>query len=258
MGSNKNIRYINWEKETIQDPNQTWVLPQIAAYVGSHWPLVRNVHEQVSPTLTLKGWKEVVGRGELTLGGDPLSLQGVTNLIKWINLSPRGEVLGSGLKQTSREGIRWSAPVPLMLSFWKEFRGVAYSSWDWKDPQMMWFVDRDVLEWVNWTGEVVWSDVDLLQFRVGALEVKTGKQQGKARKPESCSQVYGVADPEFKTLPRLMKLALTQLWCFHPSLRHHLMITDRTNLDVHPPPLVDSEVFDKPVETIKSSSPWDL
>jgi hypothetical protein len=187
-----------------------------------------------------------------------LSLGSVKAVIKWLTTSPRGDLL-TGMTQTRDQGVRWSAPVPLVLSAFKEFRGVGYSSWDWTDTNMTTLVDKDITEWSGYFGTPQpWSLEDLIQFRVGALEVKSGKYQGTVRKPESTSQVYGVTDPDFKKLPRLMKLALTQLWCFHPRVRTELMITDHMNLDSHPQPLVDGEVLQVKSSKPTEPSPWDV
>lgn len=250
----RSIRYINWETERVQPGNETWVLPQITAQIGSHWPLVRDL-KGVSPTLTLRGWITLAKNSDLTLDGSAVTPQGLKNLLGWLNTTPRGQILGA-LKQTG-DGVRWSAPTPLVLSAFKEFREVQYSEWDWGDPNMKELVDGDIWEWSKlfWIPQP-WGSDELTQFRVGALEVKSGRQQGTHRKPESCSQVYGVTDPEFKILPRLMKLSLVQLWCFHPRVRTPLMITNHMNLDNPPPPLVDSEILSSP--TPQTSSVWDV
>lgn len=253
----KSIRYINWETEHIQPGNEYWILPQIAAGIGSSWPLVKD-GELYSPTQTIKRWASLANSGELELDGVCVSLGSVRAIIKWLTTSPRGDIL-TGMTQTRDQGVRWSAPVPLVLSFFKEFRGVKYSSWNWTDPNMAQLVDKDMYEWSQFFGvPQPWDQEQLLQFRVNALEVKSGKHQGTVRKPESTSQVYGVTDPEFKRLPRLMKLSLCQLWCFHPTVRTNLMITDHMDLDNHPQPLVDSEVLHKPSTKPTEPSPWDV
>lgn len=229
------------------------------AHIGSHWPIIK-VGETYSPTETIKAWAVLANRGGLEVEGTILTLGSVRAIVKWLTTSPRGDIL-TGMTQTKDQGVRYSAPVPLVLSAFKEFRGVGYNSWDWKDSNMSVLVDRDILEWSEYFYyPQVWSVEDLLQFRVGALEVKSGKQQGTVRKPESTSQVYGVTDPDFKRLPRLMKLSLTQLWCFHPRVRTNLMITNHMDLDSHPQPLVEDEVFQAKgtQPTITTTSPWDV
>lgn len=263
MTKAKSIKYINWGKDTIDPANAGWILPQVLASIGNYWPIAKGEDGLYSFTETLRLWKKTVQSGGLDLDGAVLDLNGVTALMKYLTLAPRGEVVGS-LRQTSPEGIRYSAPVPLILSAWKQYREVAYGRWNWTDPNRRFFLDHDLLEWSNHFGDQVpWDVESLLQFRVTALEVKSGARQGTVRKPESCSSVFGVSDPQFKTLPRLMKLSLTQLWCFHPSLRTDLMITDHMNLDSHPEPLVDGEVIttkSKAAATgqTTSDSPWDV
>lgn len=255
----KSIKYINWETEHIQPGNEYWILPQLMAHIGSVWPLVK-VGEKYSPTETIKAWATLANKGGLEVEGTMLTLGSVRAIVKWLTTSPRGDIL-TGMTQTKDQGVRWSAPVPLVLSAFKEFRGVGYNSWDWTDPNMSVLVDKDILEWSShFYQPQPWSVDDLLQFRVGALEVKSGKQQGTVRKPESTSQVYGVTDPGFKRLPRLMKLSLVQLWCFHPRVRTNLMITNHMDLDSHPQPLVEDEVFQAKgtQPTLSATSPWDV
>lgn len=252
----KQIRYINWETEVIDPQNSYWVLPQLTAQIGSHWPLVRD-NQTISPTETLRGWIAWARDGRLVLDDHPITPGGLKKILGWLNTTPRGVILGA-LKQGG-DGVRWSAPVPLVLSAFKEFRGVPYSDWDWTDPNMSEIVDPDIWSWSKWWGvPTLWGSDELIKFRVGALEVKSGRQQGTVRKPESCSQVYGVTDPEFKELPRLMKLSLVQLWCFHPRVRTNLMITNHMDLDNHPPPLVDSDILTNPTNNTQSSSVWDV
>jgi hypothetical protein len=254
----KSIRYINWETEEIQPGNEHWILPQLMAMIGSHWPIVRE-GELLSPTQTIKRWAAQCAAGELTLDGAIITSGSVKALVKWLCTSPRGTIL-TGMTQTKDQGVRYSAPVPLVLSAFKEFRGVGYSSWNWSDHNMQHLVDRDLWDWSQHFGVVQpWTSDQLMQFRVNSLEVKSGARQGTTRKPESTSQVYGVTDPQFKALPRLMKLSLTQLWCFHPRVRTNLMITNHMDLDSHPEPLVEGEVLEiKPTVKPDQSSPWDL
>lgn len=240
----KSIGSLLWESPP--DPQLShWVLPQLAAHIGSTWPLVKGVDGKVSATLTLRGWSTLCDQGSLTLDHLVLTRPQLRNIMRYLTLSPRGDLLGP-MKQVG-DGVRWSAPVPLIPSFFKEFREVPYSMWDWSDPNLHLILDSDLVEVVQTEDDGVnWSPEDLLQFRVGALEVKTGKHAGTVRKPETCSQVYGVTDPQFRGLPRLVKLMLTQLWCYHPSVRHRFMILSLDDFDSIPPPLVEGEVVKSP------------
>lgn len=246
----KSIGSIDWDYQP--DPQLShWVLPQLAAHIGSMWPLVKGVDGKVSPTMTLKGWAALAEGGSLTLDRAIISKTRLKVLLRYLTQNPRGEVLGS-LKQVG-DGVRWSAPVPLIPSFFKEFREVPYSLWDWSDTNLHLMLDQDLVELVQVNRDVlVWELDDLIQFRVGALEIKTGKHAGTVRKPETCSQVYGVTDPQFRGLPRLVKLMLTQLWCYHPTVRHKFMICSLDDFDAMPPPLVEGEVV-KPPEGFKTT-----
>lgn len=257
MAKSKSIKYINWAKDEVDKSNATWILPQVLAAIGNYWPITKGPNGLYSFTHTLRTWKN----STLDLDGEPIGLDGVQGVLRYLCLSPRGEVLGS-IKQTGDQGLRYCAAVPLILSAWKQYRGVGYESWDWTDPNRRFFLDSDILSWSeHFHKEVVWTVDELLQFRVNSLEVKSGTKQGTVRKPESCSSVFGVQDPDFKALPRLMKLALCQLWCFHPSLRTDLMITNHMDLDNTPPPLVQDEVLVAKHQLSKDlqiTSPWDV
>lgn len=260
MSKSKSIKYIDWAKDTIDNSNSGWILPQTVCAIGNYWPIVKGDDGLFSFTLTLRGWKELISRGELDLEGTPITLDGATRLLAWLNAAPRGELLGT-MRQTKGEGVRWSAPVPIILSAFKQYRGVGYSAWNWTDPGRRFLLDHDILEWSNHFGvDVEWTNEELVEFRTTALAVKSGVKQGTVRTPESCATVFGVTDPQFKALPRLMKLSLTQLWCFHPRVRTDLMITDHVHLDSMPPPLVSGEVFQEPTATELpiSQSPWDV
>ena len=254
----KNIRYINWELDQVVDGNQFWVLPQVLANIGSSWPLVKDSSGLVSFKSTISAWGVASDRGELSLDSSTISKRGITALLKWLCLSPRGSILGSGAKQTAKEWIRYSAGVPLVLSAFKEYREVPYGAWDWSDPLKSFLVDEDIVAWSNHFGVVQpWTEGELLDFREGSLTVKTGKTQGTVRKPTSLTQVYGVTDPAFKALPRLMKLNLCQLWCFHPTLRTRYTIGNHMDLDHQPTPLVEGDVLEAPVSPATTSM-WDL
>ena len=262
MAKSKSIKYINWDREVIDPHNAGWILPQVMSALGNYWPIVKGERGLYSFTQTIRAWKNQLVLGELDLEGNPISLDGANNLLRWLTTSPRGEILGT-MKQTSGEGVRYSAPVPLILSAWKQYRGVGYNSWDWNDPGKRFFLDHDLLSWSQHFGLVQpWEVHELTQFRVSALDVKSGSRQGSVRKPESCASVFGVTDKGFKALPRLMKLSLTQLWCFHPRVRTDLMITNHMDLDSHPLPLVEGEIFQEDNKrsnnTTTSDDIWDV
>lgn len=264
----QNIKYVNWSKDVIDPQNSTWMLPQILAHIGSTWPIAK-VGDKYSFTATLKAINKAMTDGTLHLDGTPMVHEGCGRMLRWLNTSPRGEILGSN-KQTVGDGVRWSAPVPLVLSAFKQYRGVGYNLWDWTDPHRVHFLDRDVMEWSNhFYQEVPWDQSQLLNWRDVAMSIKSGVKAGTVRSPISTTSVFGVTDPSFRMLPRLMKLSLTQLWCFHPRVRTDLMITNHMDLDSHPEPLVDGEVILSPqqrsrngarpiTEPTISDSPWDV
>lgn len=254
MKHNKSISNINWEIEQILPENVNWALPQILADIGSNWPIKKNASGLYSFTDTLALWAQLMDNKQLLLGNNFISKNGCRQLLSWLNQAPRGQVLGSTARQTSKEWIRYSAPVPLILSAFKQYRNVKYSHWDWTDSKRNWFFDDDFGALTNLGADLAnkWTKEELLEFRQCALEVKSGLKQGTIRRPESTATVYGVTDSEFKKLPRLAKLALLQLWVFSPTLRTELMVTNPFSLDSYPEPLIETEIFTTPTE----DSPW--
>jgi hypothetical protein len=152
-----------------------------------------------------------------------------------------------------------------LLSAFKEYRGIKYSEWDWQDAKRKHFLDPDMLEYSNNFGQPVdWSVEELLELREEGRTIRTGTKAGTQKPLVTTTTLTGLSDPEFKALPRLQKLALCQVWVYHPTIRHDLMITDHMNLDQHPEPLVTDDVFVAPAVSKKqpviteTTSMWDV
>jgi hypothetical protein len=246
--SKKSIYNLDWSVP-LDGVNYTWVLPQCVAALADKVVLVK-VGGTYSFTQTLLRFVTAL-RDD---GGDVRWWKGLWN---YLTISPRGEILGSS-KQTG-EAVRWSAPVPLILSAFKEFRGVGYEAWDWTDPGVTHWLDKDLLDLVQFRGsEVAWTAEELVGFRNSSSTVKSGRRAGAVKNPAQITALTGLTDQGFKSLPRLAKLLLTQTWCYHPSVRTDLMILDLHNYDLTPPPLVSSEVLHQPQINTNNPSPWNL
>lgn len=235
---------VAWDDFNWLSANADWIVPQLLARIGE-LPLVRD-GELISFRMTLERW----GECGLDLGGTVLDRGEFKKVLGWVNQAPRGQVLGSGKVQTKDPWVHWSAPVPLVLSAFKRYRSVGYELWDWTDPYYRYFLDPDLAECVPYFHKPSVFEVDqLLEWRSKALEVKTGKNMGTTRKPHSTAVAYNISDPDFKELPRLLKLLLLQLWCYMPQFYNPYMIVNLVNLDQPQDPLVDSDIL--PTESKK-------
>ena len=215
-------------------------LPQALALIGREVKLVKGDDDKWSFSQTLFNLGSDLKQGKLLLDGEPISEFWMLGLLKVLNHKPRGEVLPTNVKQSSPEGSRYAANVPLVLSAFKQYRNVAYEDWSWEEDHkaIRWFVDEDNLEVVKFRGvEVNWTPQELLEFR------EMTNPSGKA--PTAITTVTRVLDPDFKKLPRLVKLLILQLWVYHASVRNPLAICSLNDFDVHDLALVDSQVVPK-------------
>ena len=184
-------------------------------------------------------WQDYVSNQKLLVDGVPATPQYFIGLLKVLNRSPRGDILGSGIRQNSETGSRFSAPVPLVLSAFKQYRNIGYEEWDWQDIDSLddldWFMDRDIKQIVEYRhAQLDWSIEELLEFR---------EQCNPQQKPlQQVTTANKILDSGFSKLPRMVKLLLLQLWVFHPSVRHPLAITNLENFDEPSKPLVSGEV----------------
>ena len=241
----KDISQLDWS--TLDLPrlqaNHHWVLPQVLAFFNHNLQLVR-VGEKISSSATLRAlhadlleFRVKFQTGKIATSDD------LTTMLQYLNHAPRGELLYG--KQGLPTNIRYSAPVPLLLSGLKEYRDVGYEEWDYSDPGIRHLLDKDLYDLIQYK-TTDFTDFDLLEIREQGRTVKSGARAGKQTPYASCTAVNGIQDPDFRGLPRLLKLMLTQMWLYHPTVRHPLMWTNLSDLDKAAPSLVDAEVFETP------------
>lgn len=194
-------------------------------------------------TPTLRALGSMIDAGALCFdNGNPVSKAAMQGMINVLNYSPRGDILPSVWRQSSGEGLRYSAAVPLILSAFKEYRNVRYSDWDWTDLNRKYLLDFDFFELSEHFGcRMSWDVEQLLEFREVGRTIATGVKAGQKKDIISTTTLSKIDDPDFKALPRLAKLLLCQVWVYHPTIRHKLMITDLMHLDDFSPPLVQDE-----------------
>jgi hypothetical protein len=227
-------------------------LPQALAIINQ-MPLERGTNGLFNFKDTRELWKRALIEGRILWEGQPIDPKWFIGLRMILNRNPRGDILGSGIRQSSEEGSRFSAPVPLILSAFKQYRNIGYEEWDYQaieGDELDWFMDKDCQQIVQYRGADlgVWSLEELLEFR---------ERANPNQKPlYQVTTATRIEDPKFKELPRIIKLLVLQLWVFHNSIRHPLAITSLSNFDEPATPLVDSEV---PVKTAKpDETPEDI
>jgi hypothetical protein len=142
------------------------------------------------------------------------------------------------------DGIRYAANVPMALAALKQYKNIAYSEWDWTEPERAQLLDPDFVAYSSTFGQgISFSSTDLLVFRESSTLVKTGVKAGTYRTIPATTNILKSGVPEFDDLPKLTRLALCQTWIFQPSVYHNLMIVNINDLDKPAQPLVATEVI---------------
>lgn len=230
----------DWSDQAKTQSNWATLLPQATAMIAD-LPLVAGPGGLIDPQQTILAWKNLTKNETYWFNGELINWNTLAQVVRYLLSSPRGSILE--VKQTDKQGLRWCAGVPLLLAAHKEFNSVPYERWDWNNNSMNHFLDPDLQEVLKYRGVTFnWTTEQLEEFYHTTLEIKTGKKAGNLRNPVSTSTVYNVEDQDFKVLPRLVKLMVLQLWCWHPSVRHNLMISDLHNYDNTAPQLVVDHV----------------
>jgi len=228
-------------------------IPHSLAWIGSAWKITRNDEGKFSFYKSLQSLLEQQRQGQLLYEGTPVDLEWLQGFILYLTHSPRGEILHTRQKQSDSSGCRYAASIPLILSAFKQYRNIGYEEWDWNEAfsedlkvekSVRAWVDRDFLDVVKYrySDRVEFSTEDLLAFR--------DYTNAKGRALTAVTTVYS-NDPDFKVLPRLVKLMLLQLWIYHPTIRHPLAVTNLDNFDEPVPPLATSDI-------VQDSLPWDV
>lgn len=227
-----------------------WLLPQLLSFFGSSLKLRKNEETGLfSPTYFIRDNLQLCAEDKILYEGEPVPVEILKGMIRILVHYPRGDILNATSQKQTKDGIRYAANVPLILSAFREYRNVPYSDWDWHDPNMRFLLDEAQADLVPYIIEPKlresleqWTPSDLLHIRE---EANT--------KDVPLTSLYSIAvtqDMEFKRLPRLLKLMLCQVWIYHPSVRHSLGICSVENIDSFPDPINNSDLG------IEDKSPW--
>ena len=236
--------------------NSSWILPQLMGFFAS-LPLAKSAGK-FSFTKTIRSWSEKIATDTLVDNtGLLVQREVLSGKLKALNTSPRGNILNG--KQTLPQSLRYNTAVPLFLSAYKEFRGVQYSDWDYDDPSAVFFVDKYNLELIKFaTSEAPprWTEAKLRDYRDLGRKVQTGPKAGTSTPILAATALHGIPDPEFTALPKLVKLALAQVWVYAPEVRHALAISNAYDLDSPPQDLVSTKLLTQTAPTAHSM--WEL
>lgn len=226
----------------------TWLLPQLMSFLGTTIQPVW-VDHKISSQKTFQQLGMRLDHGEIVFdNGRVLHKQEMGTMLQ-LCTHPHSSHLYTE-RQTSEFGSRYSAAVPLVLSAVKQYQDVPYSAWDFSDPAVRHFLTPGLYEMIESTvllGSDSFGTDLLLQIRGDEDPTKYSACTGINR----CK-----LDPDFYMLPRLAKLQLTQTWIYHPSYRHPLQLGLGYAPDVLAPPLVDTNVLQKPGSFNPQLLPW--
>lgn len=272
----KNISFLNFDQFARSDlnandlvdfkPQAVWALPQLDALISRAIKPLLPSTGVISPSRVLAGLKEKVTSGTLTFSdGKPISSKAFLGILYILNAAPRGMILGLKATQYRGDWTRYASNVPIILAALKQFDNVNYSRWDFSEPEMRCFLDKDHLDMSKYFGIALpYTREELLDFRDVSCLYRSGAKAGTSRNPLTTTMTSKIENDDFNELPRLVKVALTQLWVYSPSARHPLAITDLMNIDAAATPLIEEEVLSpvivKKVATPSGSAdiPWDI
>lgn len=239
--SKKDISQIDWLDHEHLTLNHTWVIPQCWSWLNKVVKLVKTHHldQTWSFCNTLTGFVEEVNSGTVTCGDRVVTPTMVKSLWNWLLTSPRGVIV----KQ--QNSSPYNASVPLVLAPFKLYRGVCYQDWDWTDPWSVHWLDKDLYQLVPYMGvDLGYSVEELIEIRNLGSTPRTGRGQGVIRPPRSVTNLVNLPPGNFKSLPRLAKLVLTQCWCWHPTAITPLSIQSLDNWDQAKAPLLEDRVLE--------------
>jgi hypothetical protein len=182
-------------------------------------------------------------------------------LYRFLMLDTRSSYLK---KQYTGDARNYCALVPLVLSAFKRYHNIPYSAW--ARDEIRWVVNPDLCEAMLYeipedTEDFSFSDTEkLLELREHGLTWKSGKNIGEAKNPLYTHSLSGMHKTEFKDVPDLAQVMLTQIWCAHPENRTKYMVLNCENWDCIPLCLINNNVFvelAKPVD-YSGLTPWEM
>jgi hypothetical protein len=269
----KDISHVNWSVlNTPQDELDSlgiagsFLVPQLLAFVASQLPLATTAEGKIKFEESVLLWIQQAKAGEVKFNNRAATVAELRGILSYLCAVPRGDVLG--VKQIDPKFVRYATGVPLILSAYREYKDIPYSRWDWSEPvsgYTNYVLDHDMLELVPYILDhkaIDWTAETLVLYRDTAATVKSGANQGKTKPLNQVTSITGVDVPEFRALPKLLKLMLCQTWVFQPHIASKFAITNISDIDTPAEPISDLELFDVPKTKVAplnraSEIPWD-
>lgn len=170
----------------------------------------------------------------------------VKGILAFLVAPVRGNVT-TGKNKCEGLGHPVSMCRPLLMSAWKLYHGIDYSSYDYNDPELRFINDPGTLGYLRAIADKPgFTKDELIQLRNEVIsQCAAGTAQGVYL------DIKGSSNTEFNELPKQLKLLLLQLWVYQPHLYQSYAIMNLDNPDLPPEPLVDIEIFVKPEKVIK-------
>jgi len=169
-------------------------------------------------------------------------------IYRFLMLDSRGAYL---TKQYTGEARSYCALVPLILSAFKRYHNIPYSAWN--RSQIKWIVNPELCSAMLYEApsvenehgilNTVFMPEKLLELREFGLMWKSGKNMGTQRNSLYTHSLSGMQNTEFKDVPDLAQVMLTQIWCAHPENRTKYMVLCPYAWDCIPQPLISNNVF---------------
>lgn len=216
---------------------------QVAAAFAATWGIKK--HSWFWPQILahISNWKVSTAEGQY----DPKSLlvnncktdhfnKGIYRICMY---TKRGDFVD---KQSSGDGLFYCSLVPVILSAFKKYKGVPYSSWRADGLELI--VEEKLYEAMHQVLDDSVTIEEILEARDKGLTVKSGNRVGELRSPRSTYMLYAVSNTCIGKLNYLGQAMACQTWSAHPANRNEYMILDPKDWDNMPPPHIN----DNPVQ----------
>lgn len=230
----------------------SWMLPQIVAHLAT-WQLYYRDNGKICQQQTLTK----------NINSDDWWSRGLWKVITKLKRSSLVK------HQIDPSSTNYSALVPLYWSAHKRYNGINYSQWSVsEETDTNWMLEDSLAEVLTWEidpdippGLGYDWDTDQLSCGIPGWRLLELRQIGlpktgtKRDNPTSNWCLRNTRLTELKDAPKLLTTMLAQIWVAHPTLRTQLMILDPNHWDQMPAPIIDTDIFKKPV--VKDNPlPW--
>lgn len=139
----------------------------------------------------------------------------------------------------------YCALVPLLLSAFKRYADIPYSSW----TNLAGIVENNLLTTMLSANDECWAELrnlsrsELVDLREKLLTVQSGISKGIRKDPVSTAFVYPYSSNPLYPMNFIGRVMAIQIWCAHPSIRNKYMILDPNDWDSIPEPIISTEVI---------------